>query len=156
MSANLRTYLHDHLAGAQFATSLLADLAAQEFDVDIAKFAGNLLGEIEVDKHVVEGILARLDATKSVLKEASAWISQKLGRTKLQIGSDPFSIFEALEVLSIGIQGKLALWRALEEIASEEDALQSQDFSALAERASEQYARVERQRIVYARSLIDV
>ena len=155
MSANLRTYLQDHLAGAQFATSLLADLAAQEHDADIAKFAGNLLTEIGDDKRVVEDILAHLDTTTSVFKEASAWIALKLGRTKLQIGSDPFSIFEALEVLSIGIQGKLALWKALDEIASSEDALGSLDLAALAERAAEQHGRVECQRIAYARSLID-
>lgn len=155
MSANLRTYLQDHLAGAQFATPLLAELVAQEHDADIAKFASNLLTEIEDDKRVVENILARLDTTTSVFKEASAWIAQKLGRAKLQIGSDPFSIFEALEVLSIGIQGKFALWTALEEIAPSEDALRSLDLTALCERAAEQHGRVECQRIAYARSLIE-
>jgi hypothetical protein len=32
MSDNLTTYLRDHLAGARFATSLLADLEVQNLD----------------------------------------------------------------------------------------------------------------------------
>lgn len=154
MSRNLETYLHDHLAGAQFATSLLADMAAQDFDAEIATFANRLLREIEEDQRVVEDILSRLDSTPSVLKEASAWIAQKMGRAKLQVGSDPFSIFEAFEVLSIGIQGKQALWKALGAVASEKESLRTLDFSALASRALEQYERVERRRIAYASSLL--
>lgn len=154
MLRNLETYLHDHLAGAQFATSLLADLTNQEFDAELAAFAGTLLEEIEKDKQVVEDILSQLDSKRSVLKEASAWIAQKLGRTKLQVNSDPFSIFEALEVLSIGILGKRALWKALEAIASEESSLQSRDYATLATRAAEQHAAVDQRRIAYARSLL--
>lgn len=154
MQRNLEIYMHDHLAGAQFATSLLSDMAAQDFDVDLATFASTLLREIEEDKKIVEEILSRLNATPSALKEASAWIVQKLGRVKLQIGSDPFSIFEACEVLSIGIQGKVALWNALATVASEQESLRSLDFPALAERALEQYQRVERRRIAYVSSLL--
>lgn len=154
MGNNLQTYLHDHLAGAQFATSLLADMAAQTFDADIAAFASVLLSEIEEDKQVAEEILTRLDAKRSMLKEASAWLAQKMGRTKFHLESDRFSLFEALEILSIGILGKLALWKALGEVSAKVEELQARDFAALAERAIGQHEQVEQQRIAFANSLI--
>lgn len=154
MGNNLRTYLHDHLAGAQFATSLLADMARQTFDAEIARFASVLLREIEEDEKVAEKILSRLDAKPSMIKEASAWLAQKMGRAKFHLEGDRFSIFEALELLSIGILGKLALWKALAEISGEVDELQPEDFAALAERARDQHERVEQRRLALANSLI--
>ncbi len=155
MPGNLETYLHDHLAGAQFATSLLADMAAQSYDKELAGFAGNLLEEIESDEHVVEQILSQLDAKRSILKDASAWLAQKVGRAKLQIDDDRFSIFESLELLSIGILGKLALWKALLAIAPGNQILQTHDFDALCARALQQHVQVERWRLAYAASLIN-
>ncbi|MBL9166014.1 MAG: hypothetical protein JNL18_25055 [Planctomycetaceae bacterium] len=154
MSANLQTYLSDHLAGAQFATSLLADLGAQTLDTDLAAFARTLLAEIEADKQVVEQILTRLDSQPSMIKEASAWFAQKLGRAKLQVGSDRFSIFEGLELLAIGILGKLSLWKALQAIPAHDNAFAILDLAQLAKRASDQHAAVEQWRITYAVSAL--
>lgn len=149
MSANLQTYLRDHLAGAQFATSLLADLGAQTLDTDLAAFARTLHAEIEADKQIVEQVLTRLDSQPSMIKEASAWFAQKLGRAKLQVGSDRFSIFEGLELLAIGILGKLALWKAIQAMPSH-SSFAALDLGLLAKRASDQHAAVEQRRITYA------
>jgi hypothetical protein len=150
MPDNLTTYLHDHLAGARFATALLADLEAQNLDDQLARFASTLLSEIEEDKSALEGVLARLESRPSVIKEASAWLSQKVGRVKFQLDSEPFSIFEALEVLSLGILGKLALWNALRLLPTEHDAVQGLDLQHMADRATRQHAEVERRRLHYA------
>jgi hypothetical protein len=149
MPDNLTTYLHDHLAGARFATSLLADLEAQNLDDQLAQFASALLSEIEEDKSTLEGVLARLESQPSVIKEASAWLTQKVGRIKFQLNSEPFSIFEALEVLSIGILGKLALWNALKLLPSDHDAIHGIDLQFLADRALRQHDQVEQRRIAY-------
>lgn len=155
MSENLRTYLQDHLAGARFAVSLLNDLAKQETDEDVAALALTLIGEIEADKQVVEEILLALDESRSILKEATAWLAQKVGRAKFQLERSRFSIFEALEILSLGILGKLALWSALDAIALSEKWLQSYDFVKLAETAKRQHAQVEQQRLLHSTSLCE-
>jgi hypothetical protein len=154
MPDNLKTYLHDHLAGARFAVSLLADLAEQKLDGDLAQFASTLRSEIEEDKSALEGVLAQLASQPSVIKEASAWLTQKLGRIKFQLSSEPFSIFEALEVLSIGILGKLALWNALKQLPAEHEAIQGLDFSNLVDRAIQQHAKVEERRLAYAERVL--
>lgn len=153
MNDNFTTYLHDHLAGARFATALLADLRDQELDADLASFAGDVLKEIEADRAVLEQILKRRDSQPSVVKEASAWITQKLGRAKFQIASDQFSMFEGLEILGLGILGKLSLWKALESVAGDYGSLRELDLERLAERARQQHAEVERRRIALARQL---
>jgi hypothetical protein len=155
MPDNLTTYLHDHLAGARFAISLLADLADQKLDDDLAQLASQLLKEIDEDKSTLENIVARLESRPSVIKEASAWITQKIGRVKFQLDSEPFSIFEALEVLSLGILGKLALWNALKLLPAEHNATQGIDLSNLAERAIQQHAEVERRRIAYSQRVLN-
>jgi hypothetical protein len=154
MPDNLTTYLHDHLAGARFAISLLADLAEQKLDGDLAQFASMLRSEIEEDKSTLEGVLARLESHPSIIKEASAWLSQKVGRIKLQLDSEPFSIFEALEVLSIGILGKLALWNALKRLPAEHDAKEGLDLLNLVDRATQQHTKIEERRIAYAERVL--
>jgi hypothetical protein len=155
MSATLTTYLHDHLAGARFATSLLNDLARQELDGEITGFAAALLLEVQADQDDLQRLVELLDSQPSMIKEASAWLTQKLGRLKFQLSTDPFGIFEALEVLSLGILGKIALWNALQET----DAIpqpSSLDLDKLLQRAREQYANVETHRLRYARqSLVE-
>lgn len=153
MSANLTTYLHDHLAGARFATSLLSDLARQELDGEIAGFAAALLLEVQADQDELQRLVEHLDLQPSMIKEASAWLTQKLGRLKFQLSSEPFGVFEALEVLSLGILGKTALWNALQET----DAIphsSSLDLNKLLQRAREQYANVETRRLRYARQAL--
>jgi hypothetical protein len=147
---NLTTYLHDHLAGAQFAISLLADLAEQEVDTELAAFVSQLKAEIEDDRTILQGVVERLDSSPSLLKEASAWLTQKLGRAKFQLGSEPFSIFEALEILSLGILGKRALWRALQSLPPHE-AYAQLNLDDLIDRAVRQYDQVEQRRIGYAK-----
>ena len=154
MPDNLTTYLHDHLAGASFAISLLADLAEQKLDGDLAEFASKLLSEIEEDKSMLEGVLARFESRPSIIKEASAWLTQKAGRIKFQLDSEPFSIFEALEVLSIGILGKLALWNALKGLPAEHAAIQGLDLQHVADRARRQHTEVECRRINYAERVL--
>ncbi|MFT3726120.1 MAG: hypothetical protein QM773_21345 [Hyphomonadaceae bacterium] len=74
-----------------------------------------------------------------MLKEASAWLTQKIGRMKLQLSNDAFSIFEALEVLSLGSFGKAALWKALQHSTN----LKEFDLPKLIERADRQHSVVE-------------
>jgi hypothetical protein len=56
-----------------------------------------------------------------------------------------------LESLALGITGKKALWRVLEDIASRERRLAAYDFGALAERAESQIGKVEALRLEAAR-----
>jgi hypothetical protein len=115
MSDSLAIYPHDHLAGSNFAVELLEFLRDQHPRQPLGDAAAALLAEVEADRTVLQGIIARVGHGVPFFKEASAWVAEKLSELKLRRGD--FGTFEALEALALGILGKLALWRALAVIA---------------------------------------
>jgi hypothetical protein len=89
------------------------------------------------------------------LKELASWIGEKVGRIKLGPDSGSgLATFEALEFLALGIQGKLALWRALQIVAPSDPRLSGIDFEQLAMRAQSQHDKVEQRRLETARTAL--
>ena len=145
MSDSLAIYLHDHLAGSNFAVELLEFLREHHAGQPLGNAAAALLAEVEADRVVLQGIIARVGQGVPIFKEASAWVGEKLSELKLNRGD--FGTFEALEALSLGILGKLALWRALAVIAESDPRVPGVDFSHLVARAEGQHARAEQLRL---------
>jgi hypothetical protein len=151
MSDALVTYINDHLGGAQMAVQLLEAMRNQNDEQEFRQFASVLLPEIEADdqtlRHIAEGIGPGPNAMKTV----GGWLVEKASRIKLgHSGSTTFELFESLELLALGIQGKLSLWTALQAASVTDARLQKHDFETLQRRAQEQYAAVESQRIKLA------
>jgi len=141
----LATYLHDHLAGSNFAIELLEFLRDQHAGQKLGDAVAELLAEVEDDRKTLQGIIARVGAGVPIFKEASAWVGEKLSELKLRKGD--FGTFEALEALALGILGTLALWRALATIAEIDARLRGVDFNQLAASAERQHARAEKLRL---------
>lgn len=151
MSDPLATYLHDHLAAANFAVELLKNLHEQHSGDALGSFAGALQMEVEQDRAVLERIIERLGAEPAVLKDAAAWVGEKVSRLKLSREvSGEAGTFQALETLALGILGKRALWETLRVIAPRDWRLSGQPFDELAARAEAQHARVEEWRLQWA------
>jgi len=155
MTDQLAIYLHDHLAGARFAVSLLADLREQKLNPEVAQCATQLLPEIEQDREALEGVAKAIGADAHTLKDIGAWIAQKAGRAKFTI-SEPLGVFEAVEFLALGVQGKMALWNALEAVRKLDDRLTGLDLAWLLARAREQHARLESLRVKLAADVLPV
>jgi hypothetical protein len=151
MVDNLITYLQDHLAGARFAVTLLEDLSKQ--DTEVATIARDLLPEIEADKQVLEALIRGLGGEASVMKEAAAWILEKAGRLKLDL-DHPLGIFEAVETLTLGVLGKLALWTALQSTSKPNSRVQGLDLDELAIRARSQHEMLESLRLKLAATVL--
>jgi HEAT repeat protein len=149
MNSPLVTYLHDHLAGARFAIDLLEELYRQEVDSDVARAAATLLTEIKEDRSILENYLNTLNHDESLLKDVAAWVAQKAGRLKLDL-DDPFGLFEAVEILSLGVLGKLALWNALRALRNAGEPVEGLDLDGLIGRAREQHQQLEMLRISLA------
>jgi hypothetical protein len=151
MSDPLTTYIHDHLAGAVTAIDLLEAMRDRHVGHPLGRFAAQLLAEIEADHKVLQGLAARLGAGPNVLKGATAWLGEKVSRFKLgRRAAGDLGTFQSLEVLALGILGKLSLWRALGVMAVADARLGGTDFNQLAARAQAQHARVEEQRLAIA------
>jgi hypothetical protein len=146
----LRTYLQDHVAGAQHAVQLLEALNELYAATSMGHFAVNLLQRVEQDLAVLKRLATNAGAEGFELKEVAGWLGDKLGRMKLAPLGKRFNTFEALEFLSLGILGKRALWKALMSVASEHPELHDTDFATLIERAEAQYAETEEMRLFMA------
>jgi hypothetical protein len=65
-----------------------------------------------------------------------------------------FAMFESLEVLVLGIHGKLCLWKALLVAARSNPRLNEFEFEELIDRAQQQYERVENNRLQLAQTVL--
>jgi hypothetical protein len=151
MNDPLAVYLHDHLAGADFAIDLLGALKDRHQDQPLGQFAAQLLNEVTQDRDTLQHLAEKVGSGTNAFKEFTAWIGEKASRVKLGSGAKgEFGTFEALEFLALGVQGKLSLWHALQVIASSDARLRGLDLQQLIARAEAQYAQVEEQRLASA------
>jgi hypothetical protein len=152
-SKYLATYVNDHLGAATAGVELVRRAARENEDSELGAFLSDLAVQIESDREALEAIMGELGVKPDRAKVAAGWTAEKMGRLKPNAqlrGYSPLSPLVELEGLLIGIQGKLAMWRALAEIA---DALglDRVRLQELAARAEGQQADVERHRIDVAR-----
>jgi hypothetical protein len=152
----LAIYLNDHLAGATLGVELARRLRASNRDDDaLAEPLIDVCAEVEADRETLRRLMRQLGVRRDPLKPAAAWLAEKLGRLKLNgrlTGYSPLSRLVELEMLSIGIAGKMQLWEVLERTLGE--SVPGFDFYRLAERAAGQRERArELHSIAAARAL---
>lgn len=151
----LRTYLNDHLAGSVAAVELLDHL--MELDEARKAFYFRLKGDIQEDQAVLKEVLHRVGGTESTLRKAAAWLTEKLSQMKIAIddpGDNQLGVLQSLEMLGLGIQGKLLLWGALGSAAPRIPALASYDYRRLQGRAQAQFEEVEAERLRLAGTVL--
>jgi hypothetical protein len=139
----LSIYLNDHLAGATVGIQLARRL--RESNRDEPSFGeplAEVCAEIETDRATLTETMQRLGIRRGSVKPAAAWLGEKLGRLKPNgqlTGYSPLSRVVELELLLIGITGKLRMWQTVDQSRGEDVAI---DFARLAERAERQRSRV--------------
>ena len=157
MLDQLGRYLNDHLAGSVAALELLAHLQTTDRSAEESELLRRLNDEIVVDRDALRDLMQQLDVSESRPRQALAWIAEQISEWKLAIddraGGD-FRWFEALEALSLGIEGKRLLWRALAASASGVPELQSLDYAELERRAEIQRQQVETYRLQAAQAVL--
>lgn len=142
----LASYLNDHLAGAVSALELLEYLETEPESTDVRRLASELRTEVATDRTELEKLMERLRISKSPTRRAASWVAEKAAELKLRLtgaAGGALSLLEALDALSLGIEGKRMLWRALATAAEDTPALQGIDYERLTRRAEEQRDRVE-------------
>jgi hypothetical protein len=141
----LAIYLNDHLAGATVGVELSRRLARQNRSSDYSDPLEQIASEVEEDRRTLLELMARLSIGRDRLKSALAWSGEKAGRLKLNgsiVSYSPLSRLEELELLALGVQGKLAMWQALKALG--DPRLSAIDLDALITRARSQVRRLER------------
>ena len=148
-SDRLAIYLSDHLAAATAGLELVRRAASSNRSNDYGRVLEELAEEIDGDRETLKDVMKRLSVEPDRAKLAAAWASEKVGRLKLNgqlRGYSPLSRLVELEGLSVGVEGKLALWQALRRRFGEDPRLRGVDLDELIDRARSQRRRLERQR----------
>ena len=147
---HLATYLNDHLAGSVVALELLDHLEAVHSEDPLRDFFRELRRDISADRAELEALMKTLNIDQSRTRKASAWLTEKITELKLRF-DDPKAgtllLFESLEALSLGIEGKRGLWIALAASSETMPSLRIADYDRLQRRAQEQRDRVEALRV---------
>lgn len=147
---SLAIYLNDHLSGAVAVVSLLEHVEQARAGSPEADFARDLRAEIEADKRELENLMDRLGVAKSRTRATASWLAEKGAEMMLRM-DDPAAgalrLLEAFEAVTVGIEGKRLLWRALSEAEQERPELAGTNYAHLEHRAEDQRCRVERRRV---------
>ncbi|MGH2691859.1 MAG: hypothetical protein ACRDHM_05080 [Actinomycetota bacterium] len=147
----LSIYLNDHLAGATAGALISRRTAGSNRGTKLAKRLDSLATEIEQDRDTLLSVMQKVGATPNRAKTALVKLAERTGRVlKLNgrlVEYSPLSRVEELEILRLGVEGKLALWRTLEKTRGADPRLKALDFAALAERAERQRDELETMRL---------
>lgn len=147
-------YLNDHLAGAMLGSNLAEQIQSHNEGTPLGDLVGSLATKIEEDRQTLIEIMDRLEISKNPVKQATSWVAEKASKPKFGglTSNDPeFGTFMALETLSLGVEGKASLWKALKDVADDYPALAPVDFDGLVERALAQRSSLEDERMAAAR-----
>jgi hypothetical protein len=146
---HLSIYLNDHLAGATAGLELARHVAANNPDGPKGRALAHLARELEEDRGALLDIMRRLSRRRDRVKVILSWGAEKAGRLKLNggvLGYSSLSRLEELELLSLGVEGKLALWQALLRTHGPHSSLEGAELEELIGRAKSQRRMLERQR----------
>lgn len=142
----LDVYLNDHLAGSAAAVELIERVAANNEGTPLAAHMQGLEREIEADRATLAAVMDALGVVASAPKQMAGRVLETLSRFRLNeriTGSAAVTRLMELETLSLGIEGKLAMWRSLGQVADIRPELAQFDIPSLADRAVRQRAAVE-------------
>jgi hypothetical protein len=145
----LGIYLNDHLAGAIAGSELVKRAARNNEGTPLGVFLSRLATDIDEDRGALETLMSDLGVRRDVVKDAAAWMAEKVGRLKLNgrlVGYSDLSRLVELEGLSLGVEGKLAMWRNLSRVRERYAALNKTNIERLIQRAEAQRRELEEAR----------
>ena len=151
----LGTYLNDHIGGANAGVEMARQLEEAVRGEPAAAGLGPIAADVEEDLETLRGLAAALGVGSNPVKQAAGWIAEKvhrLGVDERVTHSRELTLLLQAESLALGVEGKLALWLSLLEVAPAYPQLGTVDLPALADRARDQRSRLETVRLGAARA----
>ena len=151
----LGIYLNDHLAGATGGVEISRRSAGSNEGTDYGDKLGAIAREIEADRQALREVMRTLGVSPNLAKTALVRLAERTGRILKLNGRlleySPLSRVEELEFLRIGVEGKLSLWRTLQETRGADPRLEGMDFAQLSEAAERQRDELEEMRLKASR-----
>lgn len=145
----LAIYLNDHLAGATAGSARFARAARSHRGSETGEVLARLSEEVAEDKRTLARYMRLLGVQRQLGLQLAGRAGEAVGSLKPNgrlLKRSPLSTVVELEVLSLGVQGKGAVWLSLRELARTDDRLDADELELLVERARRQSAELERLR----------
>jgi len=139
----LIAYLRDHLSGSDVAVGVVHRLVSTDQTVVDRPLFQRLGKEFEEDRSVVRALLNELGASGRSIKRAAGIASGAVLSVTAGGAPGELSLLRTLEALSIGVQGKRCLWRALQNLRPSPGGM---DFVELEAKAIRQWEAIEERR----------
>jgi hypothetical protein len=147
-------YLNDHLAGAMLGSTLAERLRDENKGTPLGEVMSSIAQQIEEDRATLMDLMDRMGTAKNPVKQATTWLAEKATRpmfSGLTSGGAKVGTFMALESLTLGVAGKVSLWKILRDVPDHHGPLKSTNLDDLIERAEAQRTALERERIAAGR-----
>jgi len=154
MDQELERYLNDHLAGSSGALLLIDEIAEKSDNPDAERFFRELKEKVQEDRTLLGKLQKAINKEPSTVLKAAGSIAARVGGLKLMwegIKPGSLGMFEALEMLALGVQGKRLLWLVMQEIQPLFPEWSNYDFADLELEAIRQRDGVEAWRIEAAK-----
>ena len=153
----LATYLNDHLAGSTTGVELARRLQRDHQGTPLGTVMAELAEEVEQDRATLQDLMERLGVDRSTLRQAAGAVAERLARLRTGerlTGSPHLSRLLETELLSLGVEGKLLMWKVLAAAAAADARLAATDFGRLIDRARSQRERLEPHRLAAAAAVV--
>jgi hypothetical protein len=118
----------------------------------------SIASQVDEDRQTLLDLMERMGTSKNPVKQASGWLAEKASRVKFSgavSGEPDHGAFMALESLTLGVEGKMALWKALKEVANQYPPQASMNLDELIDRAEAQHSALEPARLAAARRALE-
>lgn len=155
---SMDTYLNDHLAGAMFGSDLAEQIQKRNEGHELGDAVAPIAAEIEEDRQTLVDLMERMDTGKNAVKQVGTWIAEKASRPVFSgfTGSDQdLGNLLALESLTLGVEGKASMWKALIEVRDLYPPLLEIELEDLLTRAENQLQTLEDERRTAAKRAFD-
>ncbi len=143
-------YLNDHLAGAMLGSDLAEQIRQRHEGSPLGELMRSIAAEIEEDRQQLVDLMRRMNISQNPIKQATGWLAEKASLVKFSgmgSGEPDQSAFIALETLTLGVEGKACMWKALREVQSQYSPLASTNLEELIARAEKQRDALEHERL---------
>lgn len=150
----LSTYLNDHIGGSKFGIDLAMRIAKSHEGTQTGLTFSYIAREIQQDRETLRALMFELGIHRTVVKRVVAAVAEEAVRLKPNgeiIGHSPLSSLIDMETLSVGVEGKRLLWKALQAASVNVEDI---DYEELIRRAESQRRRIEAERLKAAAQAI--
>lgn len=149
----LGNYLEDHYAGSTAGIELFRRAAEQQSDPVARTALTAMVEDVESERSALERFLIEVGGKPDPVKNAGAWLAEKLGRLKPNgelLRRSPLSDVVELEALRLAVEGKAAGWRVLRRLADGDARFDPAELDRLLGSADRQIEKLEELRMAAA------